>query len=73
MVSAEVKSNMAAAESARRLSAAEVAVRLGAIKKIQQLAGHFPSEEALDRARRILTGEITSAEALAEIHAKRSD
>lgn len=54
------------------LTAPQVAARLVAIQKIQQLAGHFPSAEALDRARRILTGETTPDKALAEIHAKYS-
>ena len=40
------------------------------VEKGQQLAGHFPSDEALDRARRVLTGEITPADARAEIDAK---
>ena len=37
------------------------------IEKGQQLAGHFPSEEALDRARRVLVGEVTASEAEREI------
>ncbi|RLP06746.1 antitoxin VbhA family protein [Propionibacterium australiense] len=40
------------------------------IEKAQQLAGHFPDAEALDRARRILEGRITLAEAYAELDAK---
>ncbi len=40
------------------------------IEKAQQLAGHFPDEDALDRARRILTGQTSSAEAYAELDAK---
>lgn len=43
------------------------------IEKGQQLAGHFPNTDALDRARRILAGEITEAEAHAEIEAELSD
>ena len=52
------------------LSPEEAAARLVEIEKGQQLAGHFPSAEALDRARRILIGEITPDEAYAEIEAK---
>lgn len=55
------------------LSADEADVRLVEIEKGQQLAGHFPSEEALDRARRILTGEISPGEAYAELDAKYSE
>lgn len=40
------------------------------IEKAQQLAGHFPNDEALDRARRVLEGETTSSEAYAELDAK---
>lgn len=40
------------------------------IEKTQQLAGHFPDAEALDRARRILEGRTTPAEAYVEIDAK---
>lgn len=42
------------------------------MEKGQQLAGHFPNDDALDRARRILTGEITPEDARAEIYAKYS-
>jgi hypothetical protein len=42
------------------------------IEKAQQLAGHFPDAEALDRARRVLEGEITAAEGYAELDAKYS-
>jgi hypothetical protein len=40
------------------------------IEKSQQLAGHFPNSEALSRARRVLEGESTEAEANAELDAK---
>ena len=40
------------------------------VEKGQQLAGHFPDADALDRARRVLTGEITVDEAYAELDAK---
>jgi hypothetical protein len=52
------------------LSPDEADVRLVEIEKGQLLAGHFPDAEALDRARRILIGEITPDEAYAEIDAK---
>ena len=42
------------------------------IEKGQQLAGHFPDAEALERARRVYTGETSPAEARAEIDAKYS-
>lgn len=51
----------------------EAGARLVGIEKGQQLAGHFPSDEALDRARRILIGELTSDEARAEIIAKYAE
>ncbi len=40
------------------------------IEKGQQLAGHFPNAEALDRARRVYTGELTTEDARAELDAK---
>jgi hypothetical protein len=40
------------------------------IEKGQQLAGHYPDADALDRARRILIGELTEDEAYAEVDAK---
>jgi hypothetical protein len=43
---------------------------LAEIEKGQQLAGHFPDAEALDRAWRFLTGRITSAQADAELVTK---
>lgn len=58
----------AAAESAPRVTDVEVA--LAEIEKGQQLAGHFPDSAALDRARRYLTGEITSEQGRAELAAK---
>jgi len=42
------------------------------VEKGQQLAGHFPSEEALERGRRIYRGEVTLSEARAELDAKYS-
>lgn len=41
----------------------DVEQALAAIEKGQQLAGHFPSAEDMDAARRILTGEMSPAEA----------
>lgn len=42
------------------------------IEKSQQLAGHFPDGEALNRARRVLTGQITVEQAYSELEAKYS-
>lgn len=42
---------------------------LALIEKGQQLAGHFPNSEALHRARRILLGDLSPAEAEREMHA----
>jgi len=53
-----------------KLDTVEAAARLVEIERGQQLGGHQPDGDALDRARRILIGEITLAEALAEIDAK---
>ncbi|AYD89932.1 hypothetical protein D4740_01885 [Actinomyces sp. 2119] len=50
--------------------AVDVEGELALIEKAQQLAGHFPDAEALDRARRILDGHITPAEAYAELDEK---
>jgi hypothetical protein len=57
----------------RVFSPDEAAARLVGIDKGQQLAGHFPSDEALERARRILVGEMTPDEARAEILAKYAE
>lgn len=40
------------------------------IEKGQQLAGHFPDDVALNRARRILTGRLTEQQAWTEIDAE---
>lgn len=50
--------------------AGDVAEAMAQIEKGQQMAGHFPNKEALERARRILTGEMTRDEAITEIKAK---
>lgn len=48
-------------------------VRLMAeVEKGQQLAGHFPNAEALDRGARVYRGELTIEDARAEIDAKYS-
>lgn len=48
----------------------EVDQTLAVIEKGQQLAGHFPSEEAMGRARRVLEGRTTLTDARAELAAK---
>lgn len=48
----------------------EVEQTLAVIEKGQQLAGHFPSEEAMDRTRRVLEGRTTLTGARAELAAK---
>lgn len=50
--------------------AVDVDGELAMIEKAQQLAGHFPDAEALDRARRILDGRTAPVEAYAELDAK---
>lgn len=52
------------------LSPSDLTERMAEIEKGQQLAGHFPNREALDRAERILTEQISFADAEAEIRAK---
>ena len=42
---------------------------MAVVEKGQQLAGHFPSAEDLDRARRVLVGELSVDAARAEMHA----
>ena len=51
-------------------AAVDVEETLAQIEKGQQLAGHFPEPDDMDRARRILTGEITQEQAFAEIREK---
>lgn len=48
----------------------EVEQTLAAIEKGQRLAGHFPSDEAVDRARRVLQSDTTLTDARAELAAK---
>ena len=50
-------------------SASDVHRNLALIEKGQQLAGHFPSDSDLDRARRILTGELAPEAARIEMRA----
>jgi hypothetical protein len=47
----------------------DVEQALAVIEKGQQLAGHYPSAEALDSARRILTGELSAEDAELELNA----
>jgi hypothetical protein len=42
------------------------------VEKGQQLAGHFPDAEALERGRRVATGETSIDDARVEIDAKYS-
>ena len=40
------------------------------VEKGQQLAGHFPDAEAMERGRRVLEGDLSADDAYAEIAAK---
>lgn len=51
------------------MSPKEQARALAAIEKGQQMGGHFPSADALDRAARVLSGETTFEDARAELDA----
>ncbi|MEV8168858.1 hypothetical protein AB0O70_13100 [Microbacterium paraoxydans] len=51
-----------------RTAAADVSRNVALIEKGQQLAGHFPAGSDLDRARRILSGELVPDAARAEMH-----
>lgn len=51
------------------LTEAEVMRALALIQKGQQLGGHQPSAQDLDRARRILTGELSPEDARVEVQA----
>lgn len=48
----------------------DVEQEMALVEKGQQLAGHFPNEEALGRARRILEGTLSAEDARAEVAAK---
>lgn len=52
----------------QRLTPAQVEHALAAIERGHQLEGQQPSARALDRARRILTGELSADEAQIEMH-----
>jgi len=62
----------AASEPQRNAVVSKIDVKeaMAKIEKAQQLAGHFPDAEALDRARRVLTGQTSPAEAHAELDAR---
>lgn len=53
----------------KTVPAVDVEQSLALIEKGQQLAGHFPDAEDMDRARRILTGELSPEDARAEVRA----
>ncbi|WP_104133056.1 hypothetical protein [Cryobacterium sp. M91] len=55
------------------LSGIELEKRMVEIAKGHELAGYHPDGDALDRAKRILTGELSEADAWAEIDAKWDD
>lgn len=48
----------------------DVDQEMAMIEKGQQLAGHFPDADALGRARRVLEGALSEADAYAELDAK---
>ena len=47
----------------------DVEQSMAVIEKGQQLVGHYPSADALDSARRILTGELSPEAAELELNA----
>lgn len=51
------------------LSSSDAARALALVKKGQQLGGHQPTAADLDRARRILVGELSPEDARTEMHA----
>lgn len=57
----------------RVLTPREQALALSAIEKSQQMTGHFPTREDLDRARRVLDGSITLEQAFEELDANFSN
>ncbi len=63
MTDATRTAGIEAAPPAEELLAAEV-------EKGQQLAGHFPTAEALQRGRRVYRGELSIEDARAELAAK---
>lgn len=62
--------NNAKVSPRRRVSTKSRTRHLEEIRKGQQLAGHDPSHDAMDRAERVLDGEITLDEAHAELDAR---
>lgn len=50
-----------------RPTSSQLDEHMALIEKGQQLAGHQPTAEDLDRARRILTGELSPEDARVEI------
>jgi hypothetical protein len=48
----------------------DVDQEMAMIDKGQQLAGHFPDADALGRARRVLEGTLSEADAYAELDTK---
>lgn len=57
-------------DAARTPDEAALAEAMAQIEKGQQMAGHHPDGEALERARRVLAGELTRDDAIAEIKVK---
>jgi hypothetical protein len=57
------------AKNPTRASDRVVEQSMAAIEKGQQLAGHYPSADALDSARRILTGELSPEDGELELNA----
>lgn len=49
---------------------ADVELAMAEVEKGQQLAGHFPDAEAIGRAWRVLTGDISAEGARAELREK---
>lgn len=48
----------------------DVEQSLALIEKGQQMAGHFPSGEDLEAARKLLAGEVSREDAFAELDAR---
>lgn len=52
------------------VDADEIQMAMAEIEKGQQLAGHFPDAEALERAERVLTGAMSAEDAMDEVRRK---
>lgn len=52
---------------AEALAGRDLEQAMAMVEKGQQLAGHFPDREALDRAEAILRGDLTYGQARAQI------